>query len=98
MLHSRSATTGPASTSPASLAGSNFSVPASVSWFEGIPKFCDCADETRGTNHFLSADFEGDSAFGLLSFFAPESLESFADSPLPSESDFEAPPPAGFFA
>lgn len=48
--------------------------------------------------YFLSAD--DDSAFGLLSFFVPESLpESLLESVLPSEdSDFDAEPPDGFFA
>jgi len=46
------------------------------------------------TSYFFSADFDVDSVFALLSFFDPESLsfdpESFEESPLPSESDFDS--------
>ena len=56
-------------------------------------------------NYFFSADFDVDSDFALLSFFAPESLsfdpESFDASPFPSESDVDSeldPEPPDFFA
>jgi hypothetical protein len=53
--------------------------------------------------YFLSADFDVDSAFGLLSFLEPESLaDSFAESlllsALFSASAFDDDPADGFFA
>ena len=44
--------------------------------------------------YFFSADFDVDSAFGLLSFL----LESFPESLLLSDSDFELDPADGFLA
>jgi len=66
------------------------------------PPFANCAKDGAPTSevtqagYFLSADFEEESVFGLLSFL-PESL---LDSLLPSESDFDSDleAPDGFFA
>ena len=53
--------------------------------------------------YFVSADFDVDSAFGLLSFLEPESLadslaESLLLSALLSASAFDDDPADGFFA
>jgi hypothetical protein len=60
--------------------------------FEHVPK--DSGEQ--GANYFFSADFEGDSVFGLVSFFPESLLESVLASESDFDSDFEVP--AAFFA